>query len=238
MPTGVTATGADGALWFTNYQNNSVGRITTGGSVSNYTGTGINTPIGIASGPDGALWFTNYNGNSIGRITTGGSVTNFVGTQFNGTSNPAGITVGPDGALWFTNFGNNSIGRITTSGVITDYLGASINQPFDIASGADGAALSRSPTLSIALALLLSRRALDLAALSRSRPVVGGSALRSCRVPPPPAVALRLKYPDDRPGPLPSPYGLTWWITALLLMSRTPPSWPLMVQVPTVVDGV
>jgi streptogramin lyase len=44
------------------------------GKVTNYTGTGIDKPFGIAAGPDGALWFTNGN-NSIGRITTAGVVT-------------------------------------------------------------------------------------------------------------------------------------------------------------------
>src|SRR5271166_2641290 len=41
-------------------------------TVSNYTGTGISFPHGIAAGPDGALWFTNETNRSIGRITTGG----------------------------------------------------------------------------------------------------------------------------------------------------------------------
>ena len=70
-PYGITS-GPDGALWFTNSGNNSIGRITTGGTVTNYTGTGISGPEGITSGPDGALWFTNSGNNSIGRITTGG----------------------------------------------------------------------------------------------------------------------------------------------------------------------
>ena len=82
--------------------NNSIGRITTTGTVTNYTGTGINDPTGIAAGPDGALWFTNFGNNSIGRITTAGTVTNYTGP---GISDPSGITAGPDGALWFTNYG-------------------------------------------------------------------------------------------------------------------------------------
>ena len=96
------AVGPDGALWFTNSGNNSIGRITTGGIVTNYTGTSISEPNGITAGPDGALWFTNAGNNSIGRITTGGTVTNYTGT---GISEPDGITAGPDGALWFTNAG-------------------------------------------------------------------------------------------------------------------------------------
>ena len=119
---------------------NSIGRITTAGVVTNYTGTGINAPQGITVGPDGALWFTNESNNSIGRITTAGVVTNYTGT---GISSPVGITVGPDGALWFTNLGNNggtgSIGRITTGGAVTFYRGTGISAPVGIAAGPDGA---------------------------------------------------------------------------------------------------
>jgi Putative Ig domain len=77
---GITA-GPDGALWFTNSFNcyrcplDSLGRITTGGVVTNYTGTGISNPDGITAGPDGALWFTNFGSNSIGRITTDLAIT-------------------------------------------------------------------------------------------------------------------------------------------------------------------
>ena len=55
----------------------SIGRITTGGVVSNYTATGIDGPNAITAGPDGALWFTNAYGGTIGRITTSGSVSHF-----------------------------------------------------------------------------------------------------------------------------------------------------------------
>ena len=52
------AVGPDGALWFANDGHDSIGRITTSGTVTDYTGTGIHDPVGIAAGPDGALWFT------------------------------------------------------------------------------------------------------------------------------------------------------------------------------------
>ena len=122
-PAGITA-GPDGALWFTNAGNNSIGRISTAGVVTNYTGPGIDDPEGITAGPDGALWFTNAGNNSIGRISTAGVVTNYTGT---GIDDPEGITAGPDGALWFTNDGNNSIGRISTAGVVTNYTGTGID---------------------------------------------------------------------------------------------------------------
>jgi streptogramin lyase len=67
-PEGIT-TGPDGNLWFTNYGNNSIGRITTAGQVTVFTGAGIDGPEQITAGPEGALWFTNCN-NSIWRSTT------------------------------------------------------------------------------------------------------------------------------------------------------------------------
>ena len=74
--------------------DNSIGRITTAGVVTNYTGTGINDPYGITAGPDGALWFTNFDNNSIGRISTAGVVSNYTGT---GITDPYGITAGRTG---------------------------------------------------------------------------------------------------------------------------------------------
>jgi len=62
------AAGPDGALWFTNTFNGSIGRVTTSGKITIYN-AGIVQPEGITAGPDGALWFTDTN-NSIGRITS------------------------------------------------------------------------------------------------------------------------------------------------------------------------
>lgn len=129
----------DGALWFTDDQNNTMGRITTAGVVTTYSAPTIDDPEGIVLGPDGNLWFINYDGGSggsIGSITPAGVVSNFSAPSVDG---PAGITVGPDGALWFTNSGNNSIGRITTAGVISSFSGSGIDGPEFIAAGSDGA---------------------------------------------------------------------------------------------------
>ena len=61
--------GPDGALWFTNYGPHPwIGRITTSGTVSQYTDPGIYSPMGITAGPDGGVWFSNRN-DSLGRIT-------------------------------------------------------------------------------------------------------------------------------------------------------------------------
>jgi streptogramin lyase len=107
-PLGITA-GTDGALWFTNSVSGggSIGRITTGGVVTNYTGPFIDQPSGIAAGPDGALWFGSDR--TIGRITTSGVVTEYNDEEH---VDPNWVVAGPDGAMWVTSL-NNSIGRIT-----------------------------------------------------------------------------------------------------------------------------
>ncbi len=129
------ATGPDGNLWFTNGGSNSIGRITTGGVVTDYTGTGINDPKGIAAGPDGNLWFTNYGTGTIGRITPGtGAVKIYTVPD---SYLPVSIAAGPDDSMWFTNWGNDTIGRITMKGKSYNY--PALSQPSGIAEGPDGA---------------------------------------------------------------------------------------------------
>ena len=130
-PEGIAA-GPDGALWFTNPGNDSIGRISTSGTITFFTDPRIIGPGSIVAGPDGALWFTNASG--IGRITTAGVVSTF--------SNPAAaplgsLIVGPDGALWFLNA--SGIGRMTTGGAFSFYLRGDNYTINAITSGPDGA---------------------------------------------------------------------------------------------------
>src|SRR5579871_6645699 len=105
----VITVGPDNALWFTEVDGNSIGRITTSGSLTEFpittpipSGTGSTSPKGIALGPDGALWFTETAGNNVVRITSAGVMTPYSV----GPSSPflfmEGITAGPGDAMWFT----------------------------------------------------------------------------------------------------------------------------------------
>ena len=137
VPSGIAA-GPDGALWFTDTGNDTIGRMTTHGSFTFYQ-TGVELSTGITAGPDGALWFTTaqYDPNAfIGRITTNGTL-----TLFNDPTGyfPQGITTGPDGALWFGE-SNGTIGRITTQGSVTHFkVGPEKAEITSIVTGADGA---------------------------------------------------------------------------------------------------
>lgn len=74
--------GPDGAVWFTNYTKNSIGRLSSTGTVTNYAlPVTFSLPTGITLGSDGALWFTEEiapaNMFKVGRITTAGAITEY-----------------------------------------------------------------------------------------------------------------------------------------------------------------
>ena len=115
QPRGITK-GPDGALWFTEYSGNKIGRISTAGVITEYPlPAAASNPTGITAGPDGALWFTEYSGNRIGRITTEGVISYpVVGTM----TKPTDIIAGPNGTLWFIESSSSRIGMITTTGKV------------------------------------------------------------------------------------------------------------------------
>jgi streptogramin lyase len=134
-PEAITA-GPDGNLWFTEFFGNKIGRITPGGTITEFPLAASSGPSGIIAGPDGNLWFTEYSGGKIGRITPGGTITEFPLPDAAG--GPRGITAGPDGNLWFTEDGGNQIGRITPNGTITEFPLPPVVHPYGIAAGPDG----------------------------------------------------------------------------------------------------
>jgi streptogramin lyase len=134
-PIDITA-GPDGNLWFTLTDADQIGRITTGGVVTEFPIPG--GPFFITVGPDGNLWFTQSGVKPIGRITPAGVVTEFpIPTLPNLLFD---ITAGPDGNLWFIETGANQIGRVTPAGAVTEFpipAGAGSN-PQRVTAGPDG----------------------------------------------------------------------------------------------------
>ena len=135
QPSGIAA-GPDGNVWFTEANNNKVGRITPAGVVTEFQIPSLSSsPGGIAAGPDGNLWFLELGGR-IGRITPAGAITEFIIPT--ASSLPYYIAAGPDGNLWFTEYGGNRIGRITTAGAVTEFtIPTGSSQPYGIAAGPD-----------------------------------------------------------------------------------------------------
>jgi virginiamycin B lyase len=102
--------GPDGNVWFTDYANDRVGKITPRGQVTFFQLSHDASPFSIALGSDGALWFTEYFLNQIGRITTDGRV-----RTFNAGATPLYIVAGPDGNLWYTD-ARGYIHKLATTG--------------------------------------------------------------------------------------------------------------------------
>jgi virginiamycin B lyase len=136
------AVGPDGNLWFAEGGRTKVGRITTGGQITEFAlPDGAGSATAIAAGPDGNLWFTESGAPRLGRITTGGEVAEFPlggAREFWGGD----IAAGPDGALWTTLPGAGTIARIGTDGAETDFRlpeEPPAGYPNDIVLGPDGA---------------------------------------------------------------------------------------------------
>jgi virginiamycin B lyase len=129
------------ALWFAEYTSNKIGRVTTSGTLTEFTDPGVTaTTQGtwmVTGGPDGNIWFAEYFNHSIGRMAPNG--TNYVSFNItNSGSFPSEIIPGPDGNLWFADEGNGSIGRITTAGVITEFFIRASSGPCGLTVGPDG----------------------------------------------------------------------------------------------------
>jgi len=125
IPTNITV-GPDGNLWFSD-NNGAIGRITTSGSVQEFT-SGLQTgavPDAITPGPDGNVWFTDQDGNqrAIGRVTPSGRITEFISGLNDDL--PLDITAGADGNLWVPQASMDpmtpsAVAEITPSGQITE----------------------------------------------------------------------------------------------------------------------
>ena len=135
---GTIAVGPDANLWFTYDGNPAIGRVTTAGTITEFTGL-PGSGLGIASGADGNLWFTVNGDDRIGRITTAGSIT-YYDDPAGHIDYPKHIVTGGDGNVWFTSVRNNRIGRITPAGEITTFAdpAGQISALSGITAGPDG----------------------------------------------------------------------------------------------------
>lgn len=149
QPSAITA-GPDGTVWFTEINENVIGKITPSGTVTQYDYSSIAgfSAIGITVGPDGNVWFTLTVGDPaysapalVVRLTPAGEFTTF---PLAADAGPAYITTGPDGNLWFTETNIDKIGRITPGGTVTEFTlpnpgtGTNARSPSWITAGADG----------------------------------------------------------------------------------------------------
>jgi streptogramin lyase len=153
-------TGPDGNLWFTIQQSRTIGRMTPGGTFTEFTPPATLPGLaGIATGSDGNLYVTAegdatpnpshpnrplMTGNGLlVRVTPAGVITPIPAPAPKFA--PNAIVRGPDGNLWFTDVGGNAIWRfdpLTTTytkfPVPTQGAFSGNVQPTGIVAGPDG----------------------------------------------------------------------------------------------------
>jgi streptogramin lyase len=143
--------GPDGAMWFSEYDGEKIGRIAQDGTIAEYPTTGHTQltagahPAGVVAGPDGNIWFSEFGTGDIGELDPAtGELLGEYETPSGAASGLDGITRGPDGALWFAEQGEGLVGRIDPgTHEITEYLihqhASAGYKPSSIVTGPDGA---------------------------------------------------------------------------------------------------
>ncbi|HWI96500.1 MAG TPA: hypothetical protein VNS60_10590 [Solirubrobacterales bacterium] len=135
-PYGIVSGWADKNLWFTYWGGGKLGKITTAGSVTEYSVP--TSPLGITSGASAAnpfVWTANGLYSSIASFSGGSKVAEYV-TPTGGETHD--IALGPENYMWFTVTSPDEIGKSTTSGTMTMYPLPVGSEPTSIAPGPDG----------------------------------------------------------------------------------------------------
>jgi|GEM_PF-1376652 len=113
-------------------QANNISKITSGGSSSIFSTTGLN-PYTMTIDSSGNIYTANYYSNNVTKIASDGS-SSTLGTT---GSHPRGITVDGDGNVYVANYSDNTVTKITAAGVSSTLADTGIG-PRDIVIDASG----------------------------------------------------------------------------------------------------
>ncbi|OLZ64762.1 hypothetical protein AV521_34400 [Streptomyces sp. IMTB 2501] len=139
-----------GTLYFSEYNNHRVRKITADGKISTVAGTGtrgssgdggpavsaqLNCPREVAVDSRGVLYISDYNNHRIRKITADGKISTVAGTNAPGSSGdgslataaqlngPSGVAVDSTGVLYISDYNNHRIRKITADGKISTVAG-------------------------------------------------------------------------------------------------------------------
>ncbi len=137
------ALGPEGNVWFTETQEDKVGRISPTGAIQMFQLPGGARPLEIVLGADGNLWVTEEKDDpgALARIDPSGQHTEFPLEQ--GVYAGA-LAAGPDGRLWFAS-GPGAIARMTPSGRLSRVELPHATNVIDIVAGSDGSVWYTAP---------------------------------------------------------------------------------------------
>jgi virginiamycin B lyase len=133
---GGLAEGADGTVWFTEYNTNKIGSLSRSGTIAEYPLPTPNSgPLGLTAGPDGSIWFGELTANAIGRFRLPGVFDEF---PLPANSRPQSLRIF-NGALWFVESGRAAVARLGFDGDFTEVPLPAGHQPLQMVASADGA---------------------------------------------------------------------------------------------------
>ncbi|MFH8401442.1 RICIN domain-containing protein [Streptomyces anulatus] len=138
-----------GTLYFSDYNNHRIRRITTDGKISTIAGSGagcsgdngpaasarLNCPREVAVDGAGTLYVTDAANHRVRKITADGTISTVAGTGTAGYSGdggpataarlnyPLGVTVDSSGVLYISDHSNNRVRKVTADGTISTIAG-------------------------------------------------------------------------------------------------------------------
>ena len=148
LPHGVALDSA-GNLYIADSNNHRIRKVTPGGTISTYAGTGtegfsgdggpataahLDRPDGVALDSAGNLYIADLGNSRIRKVTPGGTISTYAGNGgygFWGDGGPAtaaqlrprGMALDPAGNLYIADFGNSRVRKVTPGGTISTYAG-------------------------------------------------------------------------------------------------------------------
>jgi len=118
-PQGI-AIDSKGNVYTANYNNNTVSKITAGGTVTQAWATLASdaNPYAIAIDGSGNVYTANYNNSTVSKITPDGTVTQ-AWVTLESYATPEGIAIDGSGNIYIANNNTNTVSKITPDGTVT-----------------------------------------------------------------------------------------------------------------------
>jgi sugar lactone lactonase YvrE len=109
----------------------------------NYTGGGLNGPVGSAIDSAGNVWVPNNGGGSVTELSpTGTFLSGASGYTSGGLNRPAGIAINASDNAWMANLSGNSVTKLSSTGAVLSgtngYTGGGLSEPNGVAIDGTG----------------------------------------------------------------------------------------------------
>jgi len=130
------ATAADGTIWFTIDQAESIGRV-RGGRIDLLRTPGRNfEPLGLAVAGDGSAWYTDIDRGAVMHISPAGEVSRF--SLDSAIVRLGRLAIGPDGSVWVADITGGGITSLKDGTFTPHEIGSGGGGPYGVAVTSDG----------------------------------------------------------------------------------------------------